>query len=157
MCTFPPTDRTPRTRHPLVSLSPCETQSPFCNPSRDSSRRGSLSANPTQTRSMPQLPPSREGTLGANASGHPAARGTAKPPQGHRTLPLSACQMHVLHLRNLCLCLGFILNEEKYDLMPSQTFNFLGMNFNTTTMLVSPSPQRLQRLHELLSGLYRQT
>ncbi|KAL8621866.1 hypothetical protein ACOMHN_046070 [Nucella lapillus] len=105
---------------------------------------------------MPQHPPSREGTLGANASGHPAARGTAKPPQGHHTSPLSACQMHVLHLRNLCLYLGFILNDEKYDLMPSQTFNFLGMNFNTTTMLVSPSPQRLQRLHEVLSGLYRQ-
>ncbi|KAL8608220.1 hypothetical protein ACOMHN_016675 [Nucella lapillus] len=61
--------------------------------------------------------------------------------------------MHVLHLRNLCLCLGFILNEEKYNLMPSQTFNFLGMNFNTTTMLVSPSPHRLQRLHELFRAL----
>ncbi|KAL8573179.1 hypothetical protein ACOMHN_036164 [Nucella lapillus] len=37
--------------------------------------------------------------------------------------------------------------------MPSQTFNFMGMNFNTTTMLVSPSPHRLQRLHELLRAL----
>ncbi|KAL8580113.1 hypothetical protein ACOMHN_061227 [Nucella lapillus] len=37
--------------------------------------------------------------------------------------------------------------------MPSQTFNFLGMNFNTITMLVSPSPHRLQRLHELLRAL----
>ncbi|KAL8590051.1 hypothetical protein ACOMHN_034282 [Nucella lapillus] len=66
------------------------------------------------------------------------------------------CQMHVLHLRNLCLCLGFLLNEEKCDLTPSQTFNFLGMKFNTTTMLVSPAPKRVLRLHELLSGLYRQ-
>ncbi|KAL8609039.1 hypothetical protein ACOMHN_065265 [Nucella lapillus] len=66
------------------------------------------------------------------------------------------CQMHVLHLRNLCLCLGFLLNEEKCDLTPSQTFNFLGMKFNTTTMLVSPAPKRVLRLHKLLSGLYRQ-
>ncbi|KAL8618739.1 hypothetical protein ACOMHN_015149 [Nucella lapillus] len=48
---------------------------------------------------------------------------------------------HVLHLRNLCLCLGFLLNEEKCDLTPSQTFSFLGMKFNTTTMLVSPAPK----------------
>ncbi|KAL8602813.1 hypothetical protein ACOMHN_061047 [Nucella lapillus] len=66
------------------------------------------------------------------------------------------CQLHVLHLRNLCLCLGFLLNEEKCDLTHSQTFNCLGMKFNTTTMLVSPAPKRVLRLHELLSGLYRQ-
>ncbi|KAL8602815.1 hypothetical protein ACOMHN_061049 [Nucella lapillus] len=51
----------------------------------DSSRGGSLSANPAQTRSRPQHAHPREETLGADTSGHQATRGTAKPPRGHRT------------------------------------------------------------------------
>ncbi|KAL8583501.1 hypothetical protein ACOMHN_056311 [Nucella lapillus] len=60
----------------------------------DSSRRGSLLANPTQTRSRPQQAPPREETLGAGTSGHQAPRGTAKPPWGHRTFAPSCVGPH---------------------------------------------------------------
>ncbi|KAL8561185.1 hypothetical protein ACOMHN_029256 [Nucella lapillus] len=55
------------------------------NPVDSSLGGGSLSANPTQTRSRPQQAPPQEETLGAGTSGHQPPRGTVKPPRGHRT------------------------------------------------------------------------
>ena len=52
---------------------------------------------------------------------------------------------------DLCIKLGFVLNEEKTDLVPAQQFVYLGMSFDTVSWLVAPSPQRLLRLQNTLS------
>ena len=51
---------------------------------------------------------------------------------------------------DLCLRLGFVLNAEKSDLVPSQNFLYLGMNFDTVRWTVAPSHQRVCRLQETL-------
>ena len=60
------------------------------------------------------------------------------------------CLGHSEFVLNLCPNLGFILNDEKSDLIPSQSFLYLGMCFDTVKWKVSPSPQRLARLQEPL-------
>ena len=68
------------------------------------------------------------------------------------------CLGHSEFVLNLCSNLGFILNDEKSDLIPSQSFLYLGMCFDTVKWTVSPSPQRLARLQEsLLVALTVQT
>ena len=49
--------------------------------------------------------------------------------------------------------LGFVLNLEKSELSPSQQFNYLGMAFDTSTMLVRPGAKRLARLSQSLQRL----
>ena len=63
------------------------------------------------------------------------------------------CSSQLKVVLNYCHKLGFILNQEKSDLVPSQEFLYLGMAFNTRDWVVSPSPQRLERFQELLEYL----
>ena len=49
--------------------------------------------------------------------------------------------------------LGFKVNDAKSDLVPSQDFSFLGMEFSTTQMIVKPSAARTTKLWNLLSDL----
>ena len=60
---------------------------------------------------------------------------------------------HSVEVVNLSQKLGFILNEEKCALTPSQTFSYLGMRFNTLTMQVRPSPERIGRFTSLRDHL----
>ena len=62
----------------------------------------------------------------------------------------SLCLGHSQIVLDLCMRLGFVLNEEKSDLIPSQTFLYLGMQFDTVSWTISPSPQRILRLQETL-------
>ena len=45
------------------------------------------------------------------------------------------CRGHLEFVLNLCSNLGFILNDEKSDLIPSQSFLYLGMCFDTDASL----------------------
>lgn len=60
------------------------------------------------------------------------------------------CLQHSKVVLDLCARLGFILNEEKSDLVPAQRFQYLGMTFDTVLWTVAPSPQRIHRLQEAL-------
>ena len=62
-----------------------------------------------------------------------------------------ACRQQAQVVLDLCMSLGFVLNEEKTDLVPSQQFLYLGMAFNTVDWTVAPSPQRIVRLLDSLS------
>ncbi|KAL8583503.1 hypothetical protein ACOMHN_056313 [Nucella lapillus] len=63
------------------------------------------------------------------------------------------CTQQAQQVLSLCRDLGFVLNEEKSDLVPAQQFPFLGMSFDTVRWLVFPTPHRLSRLQELLVQL----
>ena len=62
----------------------------------------------------------------------------------------SQCQAHSQFVLNLCMRLGFVLNDEKSELIPSQKFLYLGIQFDSVNWTVIPSPQRLFRLQETL-------
>ena len=64
---------------------------------------------------------------------------------------LSRAQSH--SLVSLALEFGFLPNWEKSSLVPAQSFSFLGMDFNTTSMLVSPSQPRLTSFTQLRESL----
>ena len=49
--------------------------------------------------------------------------------------------------------LGFHVNLTKSDLTPSQTFQYLGMVFNTVEWSVKPSTDRMERLHTIIRVL----
>ena len=71
-------------------------------------------------------------------------------------LILASSRLHLQHLQavlRLSLHLGFVPNRKKSDLIPSQRFSFLGMDFNTTDMAVRPTLARLLQLSESLSAL----
>jgi len=57
----------------------------------------------------------------------------------------SRSNKHSLAVVNLARSLGFILNGMKCSLTPSQTFTHLGMRFDTVSMLVRPTPERIER------------
>lgn len=63
------------------------------------------------------------------------------------------CIAHTRQVLHLAESLGFIPNPEKCDLTPSQSFEYLGMAFDTTSMLVRPTQARLEKLHSLLLDL----
>ena len=56
-------------------------------------------------------------------------------------------------LVSLAMEFGFVPNWEKFSLLPSQAFTFLGMAFDTTSMTVSPAPARLTSFASLLLSL----
>ena len=60
------------------------------------------------------------------------------------------CLQQLQVVLNLCLKLGFVLNNEKSDLVPAQRFLYLGMWFDTLSWTVAPSPQRVSRFQEAL-------
>lgn len=47
--------------------------------------------------------------------------------------------------------LGFIVNNEKSDLVPRRRFVFLGMDIDLSSGLVRPSPQNLEKVHSMVS------
>lgn len=49
--------------------------------------------------------------------------------------------------------LGFYVNIEKSDLVPSQDFIYLGMKFDTVAYVVKPAPARIEKLLATLSRL----
>ena len=63
------------------------------------------------------------------------------------------CQNQTSSLRSLASNLGFVVNEEKSELTPSQNFTYLGMVFDTLDQTVSPTPARLSALKDLLHSL----
>ena len=65
----------------------------------------------------------------------------------------SACLTQSLALKTLATKLGFVINEEKSDLVPSQEFTYLGMSFNTLNQTVRPTEVRLNSIQTLLKSL----
>ena len=65
----------------------------------------------------------------------------------------SLCHQHTQFINRLASLLGFVINEEKSDLSPSQEFSYLGMEFNTKSHTVGPSQARIQSIQVLLSSL----
>ena len=63
------------------------------------------------------------------------------------------CSTHVNIAVEQAQTLGFRLNREKSELSPSQQFCYLGMEFDTVSMTVRPSQERLRRLALTLSRL----
>ena len=63
------------------------------------------------------------------------------------------CSQQAQLVVELCTKLGFVINEEKTDLVPAQQFLYLGMSFDTVSWVVSPSPQRLLRLQGSLARI----
>ena len=49
--------------------------------------------------------------------------------------------------------IGFLLNEEKSDLVPTQFPDFLGASLNLQKALASPSRDRISRLHQIITNL----
>ena len=60
---------------------------------------------------------------------------------------------HLEEVTFIAQSLGFILNKMKSSLNPSQSFVFLGMSFDTVSMTVRPSPERLDRFRSRRSRL----
>ena len=60
---------------------------------------------------------------------------------------------HSMAVVSLARTLGFILNGKKCSLTPSQTFTYLGMRFDTVSMLVRPTPERIERFVSLRDQL----
>ena len=54
-------------------------------------------------------------------------------------------QKNVQDLLSLCHSLGIVLNEEKSDLVPSQTANYLGMTIDTGAARIFPSLARVEK------------
>ena len=66
------------------------------------------------------------------------------------------CSQHVGDAMDLAVRLGFTPNLGKSELTPAQRFSYLGMHFDTVSMLVAPSQDRLDRLASLLTRLESQ-
>lgn len=63
------------------------------------------------------------------------------------------CARHTQMVRAMAERLGFVLNIPKCDLVPSQRFLYLGIEFDTVAFVVRPSQERIQRLLGLLTSL----
>lgn len=63
------------------------------------------------------------------------------------------CALHTSAVLRQAQDLGFLPNWDKSDLSPSQSFTFLGMEFDTALWSVRPSQVRSDRLGQLLSQL----
>ena len=67
------------------------------------------------------------------------------------------CLAHTLEVRQTAESMGFVLNLEKSELSPSQSFDYLGMSIDSRTMTVKPGAKRLRHLADLLSLLRPQS
>ena len=65
----------------------------------------------------------------------------------------SLCSAHTQTVCQTAASLGFVLNLDKLDLAPSQTFEYLGMVIDTRTLVVRPAEKRLQRFQQTLLDL----
>ena len=63
------------------------------------------------------------------------------------------CAAHTQQTVNAAVHLGFQLNMDKSDLIPSQQFSYLGMEFDTISMTVKPSQDRLDKLQRTIALL----
>ena len=63
------------------------------------------------------------------------------------------CQDQTSALKSLASNLGFVINEEKSELVPAQTFTYLGMVFNTRSQTVCPTETRILAIRSLLDSL----
>ena len=63
------------------------------------------------------------------------------------------CSKHMDKILSMCQELGFQINWKKSELVPKQRFLYLGMTFDTVSWRVSPSIQRIDKLHALLGRL----
>ena len=63
------------------------------------------------------------------------------------------CATHTGLLLDRFRSLGFVPNLEKCDLTPSQSFDYLGLAFDTVEDLIRPSDARIYRLRRLLLAL----
>ena len=86
--------------------------------------------------------------------------------QGHRVrdylddwLVLASSQEKAListnHLLMNSALFGFQIKPEKCDLVPSQTFNYLGMAFNTVLFTVQPTKERIEGISQLIASIMR--
>lgn len=60
------------------------------------------------------------------------------------------CLTNVETTRELLISLGFIVNEEKSVLVPSQSYKFLGMIINSSNMTLSLPNEKRIRIHSEL-------
>ncbi|KAK7092033.1 hypothetical protein V1264_009642 [Littorina saxatilis] len=60
------------------------------------------------------------------------------------------CRQHTLLVLREASLLGFSVNHTKSELVPSQSFTYLGMTFNTVTWTVQPSQKRVDKLQALI-------
>ena len=67
------------------------------------------------------------------------------------------CMEHRDQVMNAAISLGFCINLIKSELNPSQTFTYLGMSFDTRTMLVYPKRKRIDTLLSTIARLRRQS
>ena len=66
------------------------------------------------------------------------------------------CLRHTQTLLDLCRSLGWVVNMDKSELVPQQTFDFVGYHFNLSQGLVKPTQERWTALSQkinLLLGL----
>ena len=66
------------------------------------------------------------------------------------------CQDRTSALKSLASNLGFVINKEKSELVPSQSFTYLGMVFDTRNQTVCPTETRLLATRNLLDSLLTQ-
>lgn len=63
------------------------------------------------------------------------------------------CEFHTQTVIDKATTLGFRINPEKSDLVPSQVFTYLGMIFNTRSFTVSPKQDRVLSLLHLATEI----
>ena len=63
------------------------------------------------------------------------------------------CSTHIQFLFHLANQLGFIPNQAKFELLPSQPFSFLRLDFDTVAFTVWPITARLNKLSATLTSL----
>jgi len=66
-----------------------------------------------------------------------------------QSLSFQASKADILTLVNLCRELGLVINWEKSELIPSQTFDFVGAHFNLIQGLISPTQKHLKEVMEV--------
>ena len=59
-----------------------------------------------------------------------------------------SCKIHSTEVCTLTNSLGFVINQEKSSLSPTQSFEYLGMLFDTQAFTVQPTLARRQRLQD---------
>ena len=58
-------------------------------------------------------------------------------------------RQHVRELLSLCHSLGIVINEEKSDLAPSQSVEYLGMTTDTVAARAFPTLARVEKFHSI--------
>ena len=65
----------------------------------------------------------------------------------------ATCREHTSDVRRTAESMGFVLNLDKSDLTPAQSFDYLGMTIDSRSMSVRPGAKRLKHLADLLAQL----